>query len=219
MSESKVFAFSRPVGTSRKRVSTVATAVEILDGCGFGHGVEVDVITGGQFSLIDLIDAVLRVTGPARVDLATWTAAEFDLTQVTAQLTSGMIERLRLVVDRSFVSRAPDFVQAVAERFGAENIRTTRTHAKFAVIENSDWKVTIRTSMNLNHNARTEWAQVAEDADLAAFYRSYIDEIFATTDPGLVNKRDVNALVGIEDAPRREAFTVGELSGIGGQIV
>lgn len=197
MSHSKVFAFSRPVGSSRKRVSTRANARDTLEGVGFGRGVEADIITGGQFSLIDLIEAVLDVTGPARVDLATWTAAEFDLTQVAQQITSGRIEQLRLVVDRSFVSRAPAFVQAVASRFGAENIRTTRTHAKFAVVSNADWDVVIRTSMNLNHNARTEWVQVADDGDLAGFYCAYVDEVFSTTEPGLGNRRSVNDLVGL----------------------
>lgn len=194
----QVFAFSRPVGTSRKRVSTLANARDTLVGAGWGRGVETDIITGGQFSLVDLIDAVLEVTGPARVDLATWTAAEFDLSQVTEQVTTGRIESMRLVVDQSFVSRAPAFVQAVALRFGAENVRTTRTHAKFAVIRNDEWSVVVRTSMNLNHNARTEWAQVADDAELAAFYVGYVDEIFATTEPGLGNLRQVNELDGMD---------------------
>lgn len=210
-----VFAFSRPVGTSRKRVSTVANARDTLLGAGWGPGVETDVVTGGQFSLVDLIEAVIEITGPALVDLSTWTAAEFDLTHITQQLTSGRILGLRLIVDRSFTSRAPAFVQAVASRFGEEMIRTTRTHAKFVTVRNDDWSVTIRTSMNLNHNARTEWVQVTADEDLTAFYTSIVDEVFATTDAGLTNRRGVNLLDGLDPIAPASPVRVGARPSVG----
>ena len=45
----------------------------------------------GQFSLIDLLDAVLSYTGPARCMVATWTAAKADMTRVKEFLESGRI--------------------------------------------------------------------------------------------------------------------------------
>ena len=99
----------RRVSTSRKRLSKIADARDTL--AGFDHGVEIDVATFGQFSLIDAIEAILDVTGPASVTLATWTAAEFDLTQIEAQLLRAQITDLRLIIDRSFVSRQPRFVR------------------------------------------------------------------------------------------------------------
>jgi hypothetical protein len=56
------------------------TATEAIDGfdrdvCIFGY-------TKGQFSVIDLIREVLKYTGPATLDISTWTAAHTDVTTV-----------------------------------------------------------------------------------------------------------------------------------------
>ena len=55
------------------RVSSAASARESL--AGIAEGLEVDCLTFGQFSLIDALEAILEVTGPAEVVCATWTAA------------------------------------------------------------------------------------------------------------------------------------------------
>ena len=41
------------------------------------------------------------------------------------------------------------------EKLGRDNIRVAQTHSKFALFQNADWKVCLRTSMNLNMNPRT----------------------------------------------------------------
>ena len=187
---------ARPVGTSRKRVSKIANARDSL--AGFGHDVEVDILTLGQFSIIDAVEAVLEITGPARVTLATWTAAEFDLTQIEAQIVGAAITDLRLIIDRSFVARQPRFVDLIHQRFGVDSVRSTRTHAKFVVIANAGWNVVMRTSMNLNHNPRIEYLQVVDDADLAGMYLAMSDSIFDEEPPGLENRRSVPDLAGVD---------------------
>ena len=214
-STSKVFAFKRPVGTSKKRLSLVANARDTLVGIGFERGVEVDIATGGQFSIIDAVEAVLEFTGPADVTLATWTAAEFDLTQIQGQLTSGRIRSLRLIIDRSFVSRQPKFVDVIHERFGRDSVRSTTTHAKFVIIRNESWSVVIRTSMNLNFNPRLEYLQIVEDHDLAAFWLSVADEIFSEEEPGLVNRRNLPAFGGIAGLEPIEYVRMGKEPAMG----
>lgn len=185
----------RTTGDAKKRVSKIADARTSL--AGFDHDTEVDILTFGQFSIIDLVEAVLEITGPASVDLATWTAAEFDLTQIQAQLKDSRIQRLRFMVDRSFVARKPEFVDAIHQRFGINSVRSTRLHAKFVVIRNDEWNVVIRTSMNLNYNPRLEYAQVCDDPHLADFYSEVVDELFDEEPPGLANRRAVPSLPGI----------------------
>ena len=197
MTESKVFAFKRPVGTSKKRLSLVANARDTLVGVGFDKGQEVDIATGGQFSIIDALEAVLEITGPADVTLATWTAADFDLTQIQGQLTSGRIRDFKLIIDRSFVARKPEFVDVIHDKFGKDSVRSTRSHAKFVIVTNAEWKVVIRTSMNLNFNPRLEYLQIVEDPELAAFWLSVADEVFSEEEPGLVNRRSLPAFGGI----------------------
>lgn len=200
----KVFAFKRPLGTSKKRVSLTANALDTLQGVGFSRDCEVDIATGGQFSIIDAIEAVLEYTGPADVTLATWTAAQFDLTQIEEQLVHGKIQNLRMIIDRSFVSRQPEFMRKVLERFGPGCVRATRTHAKFAVVHNDDWAVVLRTSMNLNHCSRMEYLQVTESRELANFWLQVSDAIFDETEEGTGSGWEapaLAALIGINPDP------------------
>lgn len=209
---SRVFAFSRPLGTSKRRVSLVANALDTLRGVGFSRECEVDIATGGQFSIIDAIEAVLEFAGPADVTLATWTAAQFDLTQIENQLIYGKIRSFRMIVDRSFVNRQPAFMARIVERFGAGSVRATRTHAKFAVVTNSEWAVTLRTSMNLNFCSRLEYLQVAESRELADFWLMVADAIFSETEEGDGQGWDAPALTtiaGFTPEPPVKMGTVG----------
>ncbi len=117
----------------------------------------------GQFSLIDALWAMLRRTGPADVSIATWTAAGADVTRASHFLRDGRIRRMRWLVDRSFETRRPAYCATLRGLFGDDAIRTTRSHAKFATIRNEEWDLAVRTSMNLNSNARMETIQVSDD--------------------------------------------------------
>jgi hypothetical protein len=197
------------------RVSLVANARDTLNGVGFTKRTEVDVATGGQFSIIDALEAVLEITGPAAVTLATWTAAEFDLSQIQAQIVSKRILSLRMIIDRSFVSRQPKFVEAIHARFGKGSVRSTRTHAKFVVIRNEEWSVVIRTSMNLNFNARLEYLQVTESKELADFWLSVSDSIFEENDEGLENYRRVPEFAGIPSIEPIQRVRMGKAPAMG----
>lgn len=204
---------TRPTGTSKKRISKIADATDSL--AGFDHDTEIDVLTFGQFSIIDAIEAVLTKTGPADVVLSTWTAAEFDLSQIERQITSRGILSLKLIIDRSFVSRQPRFVDLIHERFGLDSVRSTRTHAKFVLITNASWSVVIRTSMNLNYNPRLEYLQVVDDAALATLYREVAEAIFAEEEPGLANRRNVPELAGIDGVGPRVPVAMGSPPAMG----
>lgn len=182
--------------SSKKRLSKIADARDTFKD--FDHNIEIDCATFGQFSIIDVIEALLEKTGPADVTLATWTAAAFDLSQIEKQLLNKSIRSLRLIIDRSFVSRQPGFVKTILERFGEDSVRTTRTHAKFVVIRNDEWNVVIRTSMNLNHNPRLEYCQVVDDEGLADFWLSISEAIFDEVEPGAGNRRSVPELESLE---------------------
>lgn len=192
----KARSHERKVGSSRRRVSKIAGARDTL--AGFGKDVEVDVLTFGQFSIIDAIEALLEVTGPAAVTLATWTAAEFDLRQIQAQILRAGITDLRLIIDRSFVSRHPRFVRVIEDAFGAGCVRTTKTHAKFIVITNDAWNVVVRTSMNLNFNPRLEYLQVADDPELARFYLDVADALFRDEPDGMDSQRALPMLDSVD---------------------
>jgi hypothetical protein len=201
---------SRETRAREKRVVRAANASTAVEG--FGHGTELFVLTFGQFSLLDLITALLDTTGPADVTISTWTAATADLTRAEEFLRDGRIRSLRFLVDRSFLTRQPGYARQLVEAFGQDAVRTTRTHAKFATITNGEWAVSVRTSMNMNENPRLEYAEVSDDRDIAGWLIGIVDEIWATEPPGLAGPRDLPA---IAVTGQFELTGIGEVSGVG----
>jgi len=172
----------------RRRVIRLAKTVSATTAIGtLTPGCEIFALTFGQFSLIDAICAILEQTGPASITLSTWTAADADLRRAERLLRSADILSMRYIVDRSFATRMPHYCRAMRELFGDDCIRTTRSHAKWAVISNETWNLAIRTSMNMNHNPRLENIEISDDPALAAFFRQVADDLFAEQEPGIFN--------------------------------
>lgn len=141
-------------------------------------GCEIFGFTKGQFSLMDIIIAILEQTGPADVDISTWTAGDADIRHCYQFVESGKIRSTRWVVDRSFPSRQPEYFDALCQRFGAESVRITRTHAKFCLIRNEEWDLALRSSMNLNMNPRFENFEISDDPALSGYFGEVVDEVY-----------------------------------------
>ncbi len=157
------------------------------------------ILTFGQFSLIDALVAILAQTGPASVDLCTWTAADAHIERSKDLLQHAKITKFRLVIDRSFETRKPAYCHHLRESFGADCIRAIRCHAKFMVIRNEKWDVVVRTSMNLNENPRLENIEISTSRDFADFFGAVVDEIFEEAAEG-VNRSAMLELKGIADS-------------------
>lgn len=137
------------------------------------------------------------------------------MSQMEKQLEYAAIRSMRMIVDRSFVSRQPAFVERIHELFGVDAVRSTRTHAKFVIVTNAEWAVVVRTSANLNHNPRLEYLQVVDDRDLADFYLRVVDELFAEEEPGLGNRRNVPELAGVEGVESVPSVRMGVSPSVG----
>lgn len=156
-------------------------------------GCEIFGLTGGQFSLIDLMIHCLNTTGPAGITISTWTAANADLQFAHSLLSSGQIRSMRFLIDTSFQARQPLYCQALRERFGDDCIRITKNHCKFVIIENGSWHLVIRTSMNLNLNRRLESFEISDDSRLSQHLNTFVDFIFKTHQPGEQFKKSAHA--------------------------
>ena len=158
--------------------------------CGSAHqaigklepGCEIFGFTKGQFSLMDVVTAILSQTGPASVDISTWTAAHADIRHCYQFINTGKITDTRWVVDQSFPCRQPEYFDGLIKRFGVDSIRVTRTHAKFCLIRNDRWNIVLRSSMNLNKNPRFENFEISDDPDFADYFQMVVDEIFSSVD-------------------------------------
>lgn len=155
---------------------------------GFGKNCRIMGLTRGQFSLIDLIHSVLKKTGSADVICTTWSAGIKDAHQIKWLLDSDLINSFSLITDHSYATRQKRYVIAIEDLFGKENIRTSEIHAKFTLISNEDYKVCIRTSMNLNANRTCENFEIDEDEEVFNFYMEFIDHTFGFMDEGFVKE-------------------------------
>lgn len=149
------------------------------------QGCRVIGLTKGQFSLLDIIRAVLEQTGPADVVLSTWSSGIRDIENAAWLLETGVIKSLRMLTDRSFPTRQPKYARTLADRFGSDVIHCTNTHAKFALIRNGSWDVAIRSSMNLNRNPRFEQFDLDESRAICEFFAAFVEELEATHPPGI----------------------------------
>jgi len=166
-----------------RRVSGVQTAAEMIGP--LEQGVEIAGLTNGQFSLIDIIIHILDQIGPAHVAISTWTMGIYE-TDLAAQFVNEQrFLSMRMMVDPSMFSRKPELAGALVQAFGIESFRAVNTHAKFATMSNDEWKITIRSSMNLNRNKRIESFDIGTDPELCAWYLEIIDAIWkGSTDSG-----------------------------------
>lgn len=159
----------------QRRAASAAEAIAGLerDGC------ELVGLTRGQFSLTDMIEAILQKTGPAALSISTWTAASASVQSMLELLQTGQITSCRWLVDTTFVRRVPALVAQIRKEFGEDAIRVTRTHAKFATVTNTDWKIAIRSSMNLNQNPRLESYELGHDRQMCAWLEQVLADVWA----------------------------------------
>lgn len=124
-------------------------------------GMEIYGLSKGQFSIINIIEEILKQTGSADVIISTWTAANAEIKKAEQFLNNKLINKLHFIVDRSFKTRQPKYYEMLIDKFG-DIVSTTNSHAKFVLISNKDWKISIRTSMNLNENKRLENFEISD---------------------------------------------------------
>jgi hypothetical protein len=137
-------------GRTVHRLFNDENAVRAIEG--WGKDKEIFGFTKGQFSLVDLLEAILNRTGEADVVISTWAAKERDLQRCLAFLQNDMARTMIWLVDLSFERRMPEFTLRLRDIFGEASIKIVPSHCKFVLIHNEEWNVVVQTSMNLNYN-------------------------------------------------------------------
>lgn len=153
-------------------------------------------LTRGQFSLIDLISAILEKTGQADIICCTWSAGIKDAKQMSVLKNNGNIKSFKIVTDHSYATRQKQYAITLEELFGVENIATTEIHAKFILIKNEKFNVVIRTSMNLNANKTCENYEIDDCENIYNFYNDFLNGVFENMPKGFTQSSTIvnNAL-------------------------
>ena len=214
---SDAIAHLRPKRNTRARFSKVASARDTI--AGFGRDMDVAGLTFGQFSLIDLIQAALEITGPADVTISTWSAGFYDIDAAERFRANGLMRSVRFVMDAASMKKGQASVHDIADLFGKDAIRTTRTHAKFALVRNDDWDVVITSSMNLNLNPRCEQFEMTDDAERCGMFAAFADALFEELPAGGARSRNgdqsLPLLSGLEAVEPVTGVAVGKIQTVG----
>jgi hypothetical protein len=141
-------------------------------------------VTKGQFSLLNVIYAMLEQTGPAHLTFSTWRMGLVEAELVKKLSTDGDILSVRFLMDRSFARCHPEYAPKIEAWFGKEAIRTTQTHAKFALLRNGTWNICVRGSFNLNASPRFEQFDLDDDATICDFFADHVQELWDSQPPG-----------------------------------
>lgn len=147
--------------------------------------------TMGDFSLIDLIYHILVKIDGGHVITATWSAGIKDAHQVKWMMDSNLIYSYQIITDRSYETRQAKYALTLEQLFGRDNIRTSNIHAKFTLIQNDNWKICIRTSMNLNANKTCENFEIEEGDSIYDFHADFCRRLFKTMPIGFCGDKAI----------------------------
>lgn len=107
-----------------------------------------------SFSAHELLLHLLRLTGPAKVYIATWTISEKVGRDILEAIECGLITEMVGVLDKTSEGRHPADFHFSKSLF--KRLSTTNVHAKCAVIENDKFLISFFGSSNFTTNQRIE---------------------------------------------------------------
>ena len=152
--------YSSSAARRKREVESFKTASDCIGQ--IEHGLSIFAITRGQFSMIDAVRACLDQIGPSDISLWTWTVAEYEVENLVNLRKSDMVKSGLMVIDGGARKRNGALIAEWKAQFGMDSVRYVRNHAKIATIQNAEFKLLLRGSMNLNYNPRFEQFDLTE---------------------------------------------------------
>lgn len=132
--------------------------------------------THGCFSMHELVEQLMTVSGPAKVYITTWAMTENPARAILQLMNDGLITELFCLFDYKIRERSPKAFQ-LAEGFMSK-IKLTKCHAKVTLILNEQWGITILGSANYTRNPRTEAGIICTVKSASEFHRAWIEKEF-----------------------------------------
>lgn len=133
------------------------------------------------FSLAALVCAALDRTGPADVEIITWSSDEKNIAKIQAHPNARAV---RLIVGSGFHSQEPERCRAAAAAVKPEHFRIAQSHAKIVIVRNAEHAITLRGSMNLTANPRAENFDAEDSPAIADFFAAHTADVFQTLPAG-----------------------------------
>ena len=111
-------------------------------------------VSDGNWSMHQLLLAILDITGPAVVHLSTYALSETPTRHLVQMKDKGLIKDLYCIIDNRVDTRTAATLQIIKSI--STDFALVDTHAKVTVVTNDDWTITVNGSANYTQNKRYE---------------------------------------------------------------
>ncbi len=148
-------------------------------------GTVLHLLTAKRFALFNVIEAVLNMRAPAKIrhlSICTLGFSTANVEALAAMLDAGQVEKLDFIFSVYFRSLEKENCERLTIELGRRGARIIALlqHAKILVIEMTDGKnFVVESSSNLRSCASLEQTSIFADDGLAAFHRSWMNELFS----------------------------------------
>lgn len=139
------------------------------------HGRQKHYYSDGNFNLIRLIFHLLKQTGPAHVFMTTYSISQQSLEKVQNALNKKDLLSIRFLIDNRVKVMSPKPFQMLRQSF---TYRCISLHAKVALLENDEWKISIVTSQNATDNPKLERGVIFTDDLIFNFDKQQLENAF-----------------------------------------
>lgn len=140
-------------------------------------------VSNGDFDYWDLIAVAIDRLGPCHFHGSTWTMNRRIALDILARLDSGKLLSACLITGIYFKRRETAVYAAIASGLleRRQKFRALETHAKVALLSDTEQFIVIEGSANFTANPRVEQIIIANHEQLYHFHREWIEEA-ATAD-------------------------------------
>lgn len=132
--------------------------------------------SGGRWSMHDLINYMIKTTGPCQVYITTYAISDKAATTLINLFDAGLIKEFYCILDTRMKVRNPNVLSLINHKFS--NVKQCNCHAKVTVMQNENWNICIIGSANHSNNPRIEVGTIFNDKGAADFCKDLvIDEL------------------------------------------
>lgn len=136
---------------------------------------EINYWSFGRFAQHDLLFYLLKQTGPAHVEVATWSICMEAMERILRMVADGSILSIRFILDPRVKVRNPQPLQILIKNFPYV---LTACHAKVTLIHNESWNLSVVTSQNMTRNPRMERGIISTSPEIFQFDQEVFNDTF-----------------------------------------
>lgn len=137
------------------------------------HGLTVHWMSNGDWSMHQLLGALLDLTGPADVYISSYAFSEQPARSVATWKAEGKIRALHCLLDSRIDVRSASALTQIQNL--ADRCKLCATHAKVTVLLADGWQLAVIGSANYTTNKRYECGLISTNPGVVQFHLDWIN--------------------------------------------